>query len=199
MDYDYNTSRGKLILPEYGRNIQHLVEFIRTVEDRDERNRVARAVIGIMGNMNPHLRDISDFKHKLWDHLFIMADFDLDIDSPYEVPTHLSMNQLPKVVPYGTHRIRYKHYGWVIEQLIQAAIDYPEGEEKEHLIRTIANQMKKSYLTWNREVVSDEIIFEDLQQLSKGKISVKDGLKLHDSREILAKNKRKRTARKGKF
>lgn len=199
MDYDYNTSRGKLILPEYGRNIQRLVEFIKTVEDREERNRVARAVISIMGNMNPHLRDISDFKHKLWDHLFIMADFDLDIDSPYEKPTIITMSQRPENVPYGTHNIHYKHYGWVIEQLIQAAIDYPEGEEKEHLIRTIANQMKKSYLTWNREVVSDEIIFEDLEQLSGGKISVKDGVKLHDSREILAKNKRKRTARKGKL
>ncbi len=199
MDYDYNTSRGKLILPEYGRNIQRLVEFIKSVEDREERNRVARAVISVMGNMNPHLRDISDFKHKLWDHLFIMADFDLDIDSPYEKPTPSTMNQRPEIVDYGTHNIRYKHYGWVIEQLIEAAINYPEGEEKEHLIRTIANQMKKSYLTWNREVVSDEIIFEDLQELSKGKLSVKEGVKLHDSREILAKNKRKRTTRKGKL
>ena len=167
-----------------------------TIENRDERNRLANAVIAIMGNMNPHLRDISDFKHKLWDHLAIMSDFKLDIDSPYEKPQPKILTEKPRRVDYKNSEIRYKHYGRTLEILIDAATKYPEGEEKQQLIKVIANHMKKSYLTWNREVVNDEEIFKNLYELSGGKIDVKEGIKLSDSREILSKNKRKRTLRK---
>jgi hypothetical protein len=192
MDYNYNTQRKNLVLPEYGRNIQKMVDYLLTIEDREERNRAARAVIAIMGNLNPHLRDISDFKHKLWDHLQLMSDFKLDIDSPYEKPTPEVLFEKPKPIPYSNYNIRFKHYGKITELMIKEAIKFPEGKEREALIRLIANHMKKCYLTWNREVVTDDIIFEDLKNLSKGQIVIDKDMKLSDSRDILAKNKKKR-------
>ena len=192
MSYDYNTQRKKLVLPEYGRNVYKMVEYLMTIEDREERNKAARAIISIMGNLNPHLRDVADFKHKLWDHLFIMSDFKLDIDAPYEKPTPEVLYEKPRPVPYSNYDIRYKHYGKIIELMIMKAADYPEGKEREALIRLIANHMKKCYLTWNREVVNDDIIFNDLRILSNGKIVIDNEIKLSDTRDILAKNKKKR-------
>jgi hypothetical protein len=196
MDYDYNTQRSHMILPEYGRNIQKMVEYTAQIEDREERNRAARAIIAIMGNLNPHLRDVSDFKHKLWDHLFIISDFKLDIDSPYEIPTREILFEKPRPVPYSEYDIKYKHYGKIIELLIKEAMAFEEGPEKEMLIKLIANHMKKCYLTWNREVVSDEIIFEDLKKLSGGTLEISENLKLSESRDILSKNKKKRPQKK---
>jgi len=192
MSYDYNTQRKKLVLPEYGRNVYKMVEYLMAIEDREERNKAARTIISIMGNLNPHLRDVADFKHKLWDHLFIMSDFKLDIDSPYEKPTPEVLYEKPRPVPYGNYDIRFKHYGKIIELMIMKAADYPEGKEREALIRLIANHMKKCYLTWNREVVNDDIIFDDLRNLSNGKIVIDNGMKLSETRDILAKNKKKR-------
>jgi hypothetical protein len=184
MEYDYNTSRNHLILPEYGRNIQKMVEYILTVEDREERNRLAQAVIIIMGNMNPHLRDINDFKHKLWDHLAIMADFRLDIDFPYEIPRPEEFTEKPRRVSYSTTDIKYRHYGKIVEDLIREALKLPDGEDKDTLVRLIANHMKKSYLTWNRDSVTDEIIFNDLYELSGKKLSVKEGVKLSEQKDF---------------
>ena len=196
MDYNYNTQRGKMVLPEYGRNIQKMVEYAIALEDREERNRAARAIISIMGNLNPHLRDVSDFKHKLWDHLAIMSDFKLDIDSPYETPIKEILFEKPKQVPYKNQAIKYMHYGKIIELLIEEAAKYEEGEEKDALVKLIANHMKKCYLTWNREVVTDEIIFEDLKKLSGGMIVVGEDMKLAESRDILARGKKKRQPQK---
>ena len=196
MTYNYNTQRKKLILPEYGRNIQKMVDHLMTIEDREERNKASRAVIGIMGNLNPHLRDVADFKHKLWDHLAIMSDFKLDIESPYEAPVPEVLNEKPKSIPYGSQQIRWKHYGKIIEQLIDQASDYPEGEEREMLISLIANHMKKCYLTWNREVVEDDVIFDDLKTLSRGRIVADKNLKLSDTRDILYKAKKRRNPKK---
>jgi len=193
MSYNYNTERKRLVLPEYGRNIQKMVDYILTIEDREERNRAARALIAIMGNLNPHLRDISDFKHKLWDHLQIMSDFKMDIDSPYEKVAPEVLFEKPKPIPYSTYNIKFKHYGRITELMIREAINYPEGKEREALIRLIANHMKKCYLTWNREVVTDDIIFEDLKSISGGKIVIDKDMKLSDSRDILAKTQKKRT------
>ena len=195
-NYNYNTQRKKLVLPEYGRNIQKMVDHLNTIEDREERNRAAKAIIGIMGNLNPHLRDVADFKHKLWDHLAIMSDFKLDIESPYEAPVPEVLYEKPKSIPYNTESIRFKHYGKVMEQLINQASDYPEGEEREILIRLIANHMKKCYLTWNREVVEDEVIFEDLKTLSRGRIVVDKSMKLSETRDILYKAKKRRNPKK---
>ncbi len=196
MEYDYNSQRSRMVLPEYGRNIQKMVEYAVQLEDREERNKASRAIIAIMGNLNPHLRDVTDFKHKLWDHLFIISDFKLDIDSPYQKPTPEILFEKPKQVPYKNYDIRYKHYGKIIELLIKEATEFKEGEERDALIRLIANHMKKCYLTWNREVVDDRYIFDDLKTLSGGKIVVGDELKLADTRDILSKNKKKRPPKK---
>ena len=194
---EYNTSRQKLVLPEYGRNIQKMVKLTMEESDRDKRNKMAQAIISIMGNMNPHLRDIADFKHKLWDHLAIISDFELDIDSPYETPKIEKLNEKPEQVPYKTKNAKFKHYGQTLEKMISVAIEMEEGELKEILIQLIANHMKKSYLTWNKEAVSDEQIFKDLKIISDGKIDVNfEENKLTETRDILAKNKRRRIQRK---
>jgi len=198
MSYDYNSSRKKLILPEYGRNIQKMVNHLKTIEDREERNKAARTVIAVMGNLNPHLRDVNDFKHKLWDHLAIIADFDLDIDYPYDLPEPGSLKSKPNRIPYNQHKIRYKHYGRSIGLMIDKAVELEEGEEKRDLVRMIAYHMKKSYLTWNREAVSDEEIFLDLKALSGGKLEISEDLKLPETREILAKNRKKKGGGKKK-
>ena len=141
MEYDYNTTSKKLILPEYGRNIQKMVDHIMTIEDRDERNKAAKTIIGVMGNLNPHLRDINDFKHKLWDHLAIISDFKLDIDSPYELPEPEELYAKPKKLEYNQKSIRYKHYGHSIVMMIDKAVEMEEGEEKKDLVKMIANHM----------------------------------------------------------
>ena len=197
MSFDYNSSRRQLVLPEYGRNIQKMVDYIKTIEDRTERNRLAHAIIAIMGNLNPHLRDISDFKHKLWDHLAIIADFELDIDFPYEIPKAETFQQKPRIIEYGVHNIFFKHYGKSIELMIDAACELPDGPDRERLINTIANHMKKSYLTWNRDAVSDELILKDLKTLSQGRINT-EHIKLNETREILSKKKIRRPMRKNK-
>jgi hypothetical protein len=192
MDYDYNTSRKRLVLPEYGRNIQKMVDYIMSQENRDERNRLTQALIGVMGNLNPHLRDIHDFKHKLWDHIAIMSDFKLDIDYPYDIPVPETFQEKPKIVAYPQSDIRYKHYGKILEQMITYACNMPENEERRALVQIIANHMKKSYLTWNREAVDDQVIVNDLRNLSKGKIELDDTYKLEETREILNKGKKKK-------
>jgi len=184
---DYNTQRKKLALPEYGRHIQQMVDYIASVEDREERNRLAKSLVAIMGNLNPHLRDINDFKHKLWDHLFIMSDFKLDIDSPYPIPSVEQYNEKPRRVPYPGNPIKFKHYGRIIEMMIEKAVAMEEGPEKDALKQLIANQMKKANITWNKESVSDDDIFRDMQTLSNGMLVMAPGSKLVDNKEF--KNK----------
>jgi len=190
MEYDYNSCRPRLILPEYGRNMQKMVDHILSNGDRDERNRLAQAIITIMGNMNPHLRDINDFKHKLWDHLAIMSEFKLDIDYPYDIPRAEEFVEKPRRVSYNTNQIRFRHYGKIIERLIEEAIKLPEGEDKETLIKLIANQMKKSYLAWNRDSVTDAIIGADLEELSGKRIKLKEGVKLSDQKDFQKQKKK---------
>ncbi|MGD9931381.1 MAG: DUF4290 domain-containing protein [Mangrovibacterium sp.] len=187
---DYNSNRKKMPLPEYGRNLQNMVEHIMTIEDRDERNRGARTIIDIMGNMYPYLRDINDFKHKLWDHLAIMSDFQLDIDYPYDPPKRETFNEPPKRVPYETGKIKLRHYGKILELLVDKAAKYETGEEKEMLIKLLANHMKKSYLMWNKDTVDDEKIYADLEILSHGRIQRSD-LGLTETKDILFRNRKK--------
>ncbi len=159
-----------MIIPEYGRNIQKMLDFAITVADKEERNKVARAIIDVMGQLNPHLRDVTDFKHKLWDHLFIISDFQLDVDSPYPKPTRETFQTKPELLKYPSNDIRYKHYGKTIENIIEKAKQYPDGDEKNELINQIANLMKRSYLNWNRDSVNDEVILKQLEELSKGQL-----------------------------
>lgn len=178
-----------MILPEYGRNIQNMVDYCVTIQDREERKRCADTIINIMGNMFPHLRDVNDFKHILWDHLAIMSDFKLDIDYPYEIVKKEELDTRPPRLPYNNSRIRYRHYGKTLEHLIQKATAFEPGPEKDQLVRLLATQMKKSFLTWNKESVDDRKIFKDLEELSEGQIVLNEEVcKLLDSREILARN-----------
>lgn len=171
---EYNTSLPKMIIPEYGRNIQKMIDFAMTVKDREERNKVARAIIDVMGQLNPHLRDVTDFKHKLWDHIFIISNFKLDVDSPYPLPTAETFQTKPDRVAYPSNDIRYKHYGKTVERIIAKGKEYPEGPEKDALVEQIANLMKRSYLTWNRDSVNDEVILKQLEELSKGQLKLSD-------------------------
>jgi hypothetical protein len=184
-ELDYNTQLKRLELPEYGRNIQRMVDYALTLEDKEERKRCVQTIISIMGNLFPHLRDVPDFKHKLWDHLAIMADFKLDIEYPYEIVRKENLYSKPEKVPYGAQRIKVKHYGRSLEDLIEKAVAMEDGPERTRLIELMANHMKKSILAWNRESVEDEKIFDDLRSLSDGRIDVNgDTIRLMDVREI---------------
>lgn len=189
---EYNTSRSKMNISEYGRNIQKMIEHIMTIEDRDKRNQLARATINVMGQLNPHLRDVNDFKHKLWDHLFIMSDFNLDVDSPYPTPSPQSLARKPERLRYTTNNVSFKHYGRHIERIIEEACKLEEGEEKSALIKLIANHLKKSYLTWNRDTVTDEEIASHLSLLSGGRLKLSDDVKLNSVVEAPVKNKKKK-------
>ena len=185
----YNTEEKKLVMPEYGRNIQNMVDYCVAIEDREERKRCANTIINIMGNMFPHLRDVNDFKHILWDHLAIMADFKLDIDYPYEIVKKENLYARPPRIPYNNNRIRYRHYGKTLELMIRKATELEAGVEKDQLIKLLATQMKKSFLTWNKESDDDRKIFKDLDELSSGKIVLDEEVhKLAESRDILARN-----------
>ena len=194
---EYSTSRNHLILPEYGRNIQKMVEHVITIEDRDERNRAAQEIINIMGRMNPHLRDINDFKHKLWDQLMLMSDFKLDIDSPYPVPTRETFEERPNRIEYTTGTLKYRYLGRIMEKLIKAATELENEEERAELVKIITNHMKKSYLIWNRDVVEDQVIFNMLEEISNGKLKAEKDAKLSEARDLIgARRKKKKDKRK---
>ncbi|MBL1231670.1 MAG: hypothetical protein CMD31_11075 [Flavobacteriales bacterium] len=192
IEKDYNTRRPKMVIPEYGRNIQKMIDHAMTVENKEERNKIANAIISVMGQLNPHLRDIADFKHKLWDHLFIISDFKLDVDSPYPLPDREAIAKKPEKLAYPENNIRFKHYGKTIENLIDQAILLEEKEEKNALIRIIANLMKKTYLTFNRDSVNDELILADLKTLSQGKLQLEDTFEFLSTDEILSVDKTKK-------
>lgn len=189
---DYPTLQGKLIMPEYGRNIQQMVKHAMNIEDREERTRCVQTIINIMGNLFPYLRDVNDFKHKLWDHLAIMSDFKLDIDFPYDIVTAETLYTRPETIPYQNSRMHYQHYGRTLERMIERVADYEEGEERTELIRLIANQMKKCFLAWNKEVVDNRKIFQDLKELSKGKLDfTDDSFRLVEAKDVLHNKKNK--------
>lgn len=189
---EYNTTRNRLILREYGRNVQKMAESLLAIEDEEKRNQSAKAIIGIMSQLNPNIRDIGDIRHKLWDHLFIISDFKLKVDSPYTPPSQAEISKRPKRLKYHDRDIRFRHYGSNIEGIIQKAIDYPEGQEKQALVHTIANHMKKSYLNWNRDSVTDELIAQHLEMLSNGQLKLGTDDKLSQTSDILARNKKKK-------
>ncbi len=197
---EYNNQKGMLILPEYGRNIQQMVEHCTTIEDRAERTKCANTIIQTMGNLFPHLRDAPEFKHKLWDHLAIMSNFTLDINYPYEVIRKENLHTTPQPVPYHHEPIRFRHYGKIIEQMIDRACEYPEGEERDELILLIANHMKKLIYGINKEDVDDEKIFNDLYQYSKGRIRLNvETHKLHVFKEApVQQNASKKSSKKKK-
>lgn len=164
---EYNSEREHLILPEYGRNIQKMVAHAKTVEDRDERNKVMGAIIKLMGMMNPHLRDVDDYNHKLWDHAFMLADFDIDVDSPYDVPKRESFESKPNNVPYPKGKIRYGHYGKSVQVMVDAVEAQKDPETQRGMAIETMNLMKRFYVVWNGETIADETIFTQFKELCK--------------------------------
>ena len=190
---EYNTQLPHLEIPEYGRNIQVMIDHCITIEDRDERNKCARAIIQIMGQLNPHLRDIADFTHKLWDHLFLISKFKLDVDSPYPLPNAETFTTKPKNVPYPATKIRYKHYGKTIERIIDVAKTYDEGPEKKELSRLIANHLKKSYVNWNKDSVTDDVIFKQFKEMTNNELVIDETSALTHANELKNKNHNNQT------
>ena len=166
----YNTQRKKLPMPEYGRGIQEMVDYALTIENREERQRCANTIVSIMGNMFPHLRDVPDFKHKLWDHLAAMADYKLDIDYPYEINTGKAIGRKPAPMAYPMKKIRYRHYGALLETLTRKLAEMPEGEEREELTLLVAGQMKRSLGNWNKDAMDDEKVALDLEHYTHGAV-----------------------------
>lgn len=196
---EYNTKQKKLPLPEYGRSVQKMVDHALTIEDREERQICAQTIVNIMDSMFPNMRDLPDYKHKLWDHLAIMSDFKLDIDYPVEVIKKEKFNEPPSRIPYQTGEIKNRHYGRVVEDMIKHACTMDEGEERDKFIELITVQMKKNYLVWNKDNVDNKRIFEDLRTYSEGKIDITDGeIKIQQSprNDNSRNNKRKKVFKK---
>ncbi len=192
---EYNTQREKLIIPEYGRNIQKMIEYTVGVEDREKRNKYARIIVNIMAQMNPSIREQSDYVHKLWDHLFIISDFKLDVDSPYPPPSKDVLVRKPDPIKYSDNKIKYRPYGKYVERMIEKIAEMDDSPEKEELIRIIANHLKKSYLNWNRDSVNDETILKHLEELSGGRLKLTEDQELVSTSELLARNRsRKKTS-----
>ncbi|KQR71120.1 DUF4290 domain-containing protein [Pedobacter sp. Leaf176] len=178
MNFDYNTTRSHLILSEYGRNVQNMVKYICELPTIEERNKYAQAVIDLMGFLQPHLRDVADFKHKLWDHLHIISGYQIDVESPYPKPLPENAFKKPEPLPYPQQRITYKHYGKTVENLIEKAMREENPENKKAMVQGIANFMKMAYVTWNKDNVSDDTIIKDLKYLSGGLLSLDEGVNL---------------------
>lgn len=174
----YNTERVRLHIPEYGRNVQKMVDYLKTIEDREKRNEQARAIIKVMEILNPSVHLLEDYEHKLWDHLFVISGFDLDVDAPYPMPEPESLNQRPEVVPIKKKPIKAVHYGRNIESMIDLVAEKEDGETKTAMIRALALYMRQQYLIWNKDMVADETIFQDIERLSDNRIKVPEGLQL---------------------
>jgi uncharacterized protein (DUF952 family) len=188
---EYNAERPHLIIPEYGRHLQKLIDLAVAIEDSEERNKAAKYIIQVMGSLNPHLRDVLDFQHKLWDQLFIMSDFKLKVDSPYPIPTREVINLKPERLAYPQKNPKYRFYGNNIKYMIEVANKWEEGEMKSALVKVIANHMKKSYLSWNKDTVTDAVIFEHLFELSEGTINlIQSQEELSTTNDLIRTNKK---------
>ena len=188
---EYNTEREDLIIPEYGRHIKKMIDHVSSLRSKDERNKLSNAIISVMGNLQPHLRDVPDFQHKLWDQLFIMSDFKLDADSPFEKPSKDILDSKPLPLEYPQSFPKYRFYGNNIKIMIDEAGKWDNSDKKDALIFTIANHMKKCFLNWNKDNVEDQVIFEHLYELSDSKIDIKNSnIELLDS-SVLIRTKKK--------
>lgn len=168
---EYNTTRNDLVIREYGRNIQKMIEYLLTIEDREKRQRNAMIVIELMGTLNPHLRNVEDFRHKLWDHLFLISDFKLDVDSPYPIPTRETLRTKPEPLPYPKKHPAYRHFGKNLEVVIEKALKEPDEEKKEGFTQCIGNYMKLAYANWHKENVHDDMIRAELAAITHDELS----------------------------
>jgi hypothetical protein len=189
---EYNVRRKKLEIPEYGRNLQKMVDYALTIQEKEKRNTYAKIIIQTMSQVNPNCKEMADYKRTLWDHLHIMADYKLDVDCPYEKPTPEQQNQKPDKLNYKNSKIRFRPYGKNIENMIDKVIEMPEGEEKQTLIEMIAQQLKKSYLQWNINSCDDEMILSHFEQLSHGQLKLQEDFRLHSTKRLLSNNNQKK-------
>lgn len=181
----YNTEREQLHIPEYGRNVQNMINYAKRIELRDERNLAARAIIDVMGQLNPHLRDVEDYTHKLWTHLFIMSEFEIDVDSPYPIPEPETLRERPKVMNYPKNKIKYGHFGHYAETMIQKSSAVKDKDEKEYLTSTLGNLLKRNYLAFHTENVENGAIASHLKELSKGELVLQHPEELKNTKTIL--------------
>ncbi len=195
---EYNTKRTDLIIPEYGRHVQKMISHAITIDNKEEQKKCVEAIISFMGQMNPHLRDITEFTHKLWDHLHIMANFNLDVDSKYPKPEKEKLKEKPKKMPYPKNKIRFSYYGNTIPSMISQAIK-AKGNEKEILTGMIANQMKKSYILFNQGSVDNNIIKLHLKQLSDNQLSIPDDFEFIRSSSVRQSNTSKKNYKKKNY
>jgi hypothetical protein len=204
----YNTQRSKLTIPEYGRNVQQMALHLIDIKDKKERLRAALTVIQTMTQVHPYAKDSEELRRKLWDHLYIITDFKLDVDGPYPKPSPELFESEPQRLSYPSAKMKYRHYGKITEGLIKKAQEYKEGAEKDALVESIAMLMKKSYMTWNKNSVNDTTITTDLSELSGGKLAMKDVTKLANVQVSLPpkptnnfsrNNKKKKGNKKKKF
>ncbi|NRA13442.1 MAG: DUF4290 domain-containing protein [Crocinitomicaceae bacterium] len=171
---EYNTSRGKMLLPEYGRNVQNMIMHAHEIEDREERNRAAQAIIVVMGQLNPHLRDVDDYRHKLWTHLFIMSDFRLDVDSPYEKPEREVLAERPDIMSYPKGKIRFGHYGQYTQKILELSKGMEDVGERKYMTNSMGNFMKKQYLVHNNTAVENQVIADQLNELSQSELTIEN-------------------------
>lgn len=185
---EYNTSQPPMTIAEYGRAVHRMIEYCLTIADRDERSRCARSIVRVMAILNPTLKEYADYEHKLWDHLHIMSDFKLDVDAPYPKPEREKLETKPERVPYPQSTIRFKHYGKILEDLLKKAMAETDDKNREIFTEQLAQLMKKHYLNWNRDSVNDQLIVEQLENLSGGKLKVSENFRFMHTSEILPKN-----------
>jgi len=185
---DYNSTRDKLIIPEYGRNVQKMTAYVLSIEDREKRTNMAKALIKIMTQLHPDQKDTADYKRKLWDHLHIISGYKLDVDGPFPPPTPEDRLGKPRRIPYPQEVIKFRPYGKNIARIIEKATTFDDGPEKDALVKNIANHLKKSYLNWNRDSVNDELITDHLSELSGGKLKLSEDMRLAHTNDLLSRN-----------
>lgn len=183
---EYNTQRPHLRVPGYGRNIQKMINHAISIESSEDRNKIAGAIVSVMGQVNPQLKEIEDLNHKLWSHLFLISEFNLDVDSPYPKPAPESFTSKPDVLDYPQDKIRYGHYGLAIQNMLKIIGEFEEGDKKDHLSGLMVNLMKRMYLTWNRSSVDNDLIIKQLTELSGGKINLnEEEIQIDSTTELL--------------
>lgn len=193
---DYNTSLDKIIIREYGRNVQKMIAQMLLIESKEVQSVMANAIIKVMSQLNPNGKESADYWHKLWDHLHIMSGFQLEIDSPYPKPDSKTLTIKPEPLPYPKNKIKFPPYGKNIEVMIEKAKEFEEGPEKEAFVSDIANHLKKQYLNWNRDSVNDSLIIEHLSTLSDGKLHLSEDFKFINTRDVLIQNQQDLAANK---
>ena len=183
---EYNTQREQLKISDYGRNVVKMINYAKQLDSREERTKMANTIVDVMAQLNPKIKERTDYRHILWDHLMIMADYNLDVDCPYPINREETENFHPNRIPLPDNNIHYRHYGRTLEDMIHAVAAMPAGEERDTLTAQIAQTMKRQYLQWNRDTVDDDLITDQLGELSGGKLKLPEGFHYNDTKELLS-------------